>query len=205
MINVIKFLSFFSILIFLFSCGGKSDRDTSELYKKSTTRGEIIARSGTVFRSGTDPEQMRDQMIDAEHRLQTGGGLFGKKAGFDFLTREKKDENNTNYASVGLPINPYLWRGSLETVEFMPLLSADPFAGVILTDWFSEGDNKERCKLNIFIKGVEFKTTNLKVNSFCQYLSDDNVWINQKISEENNIKLENAILNKAKKIRLSQG
>ena len=87
----------------------------------------------------------------------------------------------------------------------MPLLSADPFAGVILTDWFSEGNSKERCKLNIFIKGAEFKTTNLKVNTFCQTLSSNNIWTDQKVNEENNIKLENVILNRAKKIRLSQG
>ena len=196
------FILSLAMLCVLFSCNKKEGRDTSDLYKKSTTRGEIIARSGTTFRAGSDEKKMREQMIDAENRLQTGGGLFGKKAGFDFLDNNKKDKNT--YSSVGFPINPYLWKGSLETVEFMPLLSADPFAGVILTDWFSEGNNKERCKLNIFIKGVEFKTDNLKVNTFCQILSDNN-WIDKKVSEENNTKLENAILNKAKKLRLSQG
>ena len=51
---------------------------------------------------------------------------------------------------------------------------------------------------------MQLKTENLKVNSFCQKLNEKNVWIDQKINQENNIKLENAILNKAKKIRLSQ-
>ena len=55
-----------------------------------------------------------------------------------------------------------------------------------------------------FIKGVELKTDNLKVNSFCQVLNNNGNWVDQKISGENNTKLENAILNKAKKIRLSQ-
>ena len=108
-------------------------------------------------------------------------------------------------ASIGMPINPYLWKGSLETVNFMPLLSADPFGGIIITDWYApENNSNERCKLNIFVKGVEFKSDNIKVNSFCQSLSDKNIWIDKKPNVENNIKLENAILNKAKKIRLSQ-
>ena len=47
------------------------------------------------------------------------------------------------------------------------------------------------------------KTSNLKVNSFCQTMVDGN-WLDQKINQKNNADLENAILNKAKKIRLSQ-
>ena len=48
------------------------------------------------------------------------------------------------------------------------------------------------------------KTDNLKVNSFCQSLSDGQ-WLDIKNNADNDAKLENAILNKAKKIRLSQG
>ena len=44
-------------------------------------------------------------------------------------------------------------------------------------------------------------TENLKVTSFCQEYKDP-LWVNKKINEENNIKIENAILNKAKKLRL---
>ena len=88
----------------------------------------------------------------------------------------------------------------------MPLLSADPFGGVIITDWYTDQNNtNQRCKLNIFIKGVEMKTDNLKVNSFCQTLSKDNNWIDEKVDKSNNRQLENAILNEAKKIKLSQG
>ncbi len=93
----------------------------------------------------------------------------------------------------------------METISFMPLTSADPFGGIIITDWYAEQNgSNQRCKINIFIKGVELKTENLKVNSFCQKLNEKNVWIDQKTNQENNTKLENAILNKAKKIRLSQ-
>ena len=53
----------------------------------------------------------------------------------------------------GMPINQFLWRGTLETISFTPLNSADPIGGTILTDWYSSGsNNNERCK-NIFITG----------------------------------------------------
>ena len=114
------------------------------------------------------------------------------------------NKSNKTTATIGLPINPYLWQGSLETIDFMPLASADPFAGIIITDWYTgQGAPNERCKINIFIKGSEMKADNLKVNSFCQSLSNEQ-WLDIKNNTDNDAKLENAILNKAKKIRLSK-
>ena len=106
---------------------------------------------------------------------------------------------------MGLPINPFLWRASIEVINFMPLASTDPFAGTIITDWYTaENSLGERCKLNIFINGADMKTDNLKVSSFCQSLKN-NQWVNSPSNKEDNIKLENAILNKAKKLKLTSG
>ena len=192
-------------VLFLFGCNKNlTDEEKKEMYSKSTSRDAIIERSGTKIRAGTDEAVLKAQMDDAENRLRTGGGLFGKGGLEMFNTEDKKDQGGV--ASVGMPINPYLWRGSLEVVDFMPLLSADPFGGVIITDWYTDQNNtNQRCKLNIFIKGVEMKTDNLRVNSFCQTLSKDNNWIDEKVDKSNNRQLENAILNTAKKIKLSQG
>ena len=185
--------------IFLLSCN-EDGMDTTELWENSQASGDIIERSGTVLPTGT-PEDRKVALEDAENRLRTGGGLFGKKGGIDLINT---NEEKSSTASIGMPINPYLWRGSLETIEFMPLVSADPFGGIIITDWYTGLNNpNERCKINIFIKGFEMKTSNLKVNSFCQILVDGN-WLDQQINQKNNADLENAILNKAKKIRLSQ-
>ena len=187
-------------LFFFTSCAGdKEKKDTSELYKKSQTRGAIIERAGVTM-GGDDTAKGRQlQMEVAENKLQSGGGLFGKKGGLDLLNQDKK----TASIGMGMPINPYLWKASLETINFMPLSSADPFAGLIITDWYSQNNTNERCKINIFIKGVELKTSNLKVNSFCQTLSDTNNWISNETDIMTNAQIENAILNKAKKLKLS--
>ena len=188
--------------MFLFSCG-KSDRDTSELYKKSQTRGEIISRSGTQLPGGSK-EQMDTQLKDAQNRLRTGGGLLGKKpTNLIDLVKGGNKSGDVTVGSIGLPINPYLWKGALETIDFMPLSSIDPMSGIIITEWYSDSNSiNERCKINIFIKGVELKSNNLKVNVFCQELSNQNTWVNKSQQNDNNIKLENAILNKAKKLKI---
>ena len=162
----------------------------------------IVERSGTQMRAGSDEETKRIQLMDAQNRIRTKGGLFGKE-GIKIFDTDTERQNNV--ASVGLPINPYLWRASIETVNFMPIASADPFAGIIVTDWYSANIPSERCKLNIFINGADLKTDNLKVNSFCQKLSAEKLWVDTINDNDNDIKIENAILNKAKKIKLSAG
>tara|TARA_E500000178_G_scaffold19780_1_gene18621 strand:+ start:5619 stop:6137 length:519 start_codon:yes stop_codon:yes gene_type:complete len=167
-----------------------------ELWSKAQTKQSIIERSGTKFNSATDMELA---MRDAETRLQTGGGLLGKN-GLSFGDVLNRDENNST--TISMSVNPFLWKGALETISFMPLNSADQIGGTIITDWYSTTDNQnERCKLNIFISGKKLSTENLRVTSFCQEFRDQ-IWVNKKIDKENNIKIENAILNKAKKLRL---
>ncbi len=170
-----------------------------ELWSKAQTRQSIIERSGTKFNSAID---MDLAMRDAETRLQTGGGLLGK-GGLNFDTvLGKGNDNENSQTSIAMNVNMFLWRGALETVDFMPLNSADQVGGTIITDWYSTPEKyDERCKLNIFITGKALRTENLKVVSFCQELKDQ-IWVSKKIDGDNNIKIENAILNKAKKLRL---
>jgi hypothetical protein len=184
-------------LFFIISCNSnKSEKDMEELWSKAQTKQSIIERSGTKFNSATDMELA---MRDAETRLQTGGGLLGKN-GLSFGDVLNRDENNST--TISMSVNPFLWKGALETISFMPLNSADQIGGTIITDWYSTTDNQnERCKLNIFISGKKLSTENLRVTSFCQEFRDQ-IWVNKKIDKENNIKIENAILNKAKKLRL---
>ena len=196
---------FFKILViismlFISSCNSNlTKEEKKELWSKAQTREAIIERSGTKFNSAIDPELA---MRDAETRLQSGGGLLGK-GGLSFggvLNQEGESDKET--VGMQMPINIFLWRSALETVNFMPLNSADPMGGTILTDWYSGADkDNERCKLNIFITGKELKTQNLKVTTFCQEFKGQK-WVDKKVDKDNNIKIENAILNKAKKLRI---
>ena len=189
-------------MVFVVSCNKNLTKEESkELWSKAQTSGEILNRSGTPINSANNKKAA---LRDAETRLSTGGGLFGKEGLAIFGGDGNKGAaNQGGIASIGMPINPYLWKASLETINFMPLSSADPFAGLIITDWYSQNNTNERCKINIFIRGVELKTSNLKVNSFCQTLSDTNNWVSNETDIKVNAQIENAILNKAKKLKLS--
>ena len=196
------FLLRFIIIVSLFivsACNRNlTEEEKEELWSKAQTRQAIIDRSGTKFNSAMDPELA---LRDAETRLQSGGGLLGKKGlSLDMLGREKSNVSSSA-SSVAMPVNVYLWRSALETLSFMPLNSADPIGGTILTDWYSTTNNiNERCKLNVFISGKQLTTQNLKVSSFCQEFQNQ-IWVNIEIDNSKNTQIENAILNKAKKLR----
>ena len=189
------------LLLFVFSCNtNKSEEEMEELWSQAQTTGEIINRSGTVFNSGINKDLA---LRDAETRLQSGGGLFGKGGmSLGGIIGGNDQEQSRSAGMIAMSVNPFLWRAALETIDFMPLSSADQIGGTIITDWYSTSSNeKERCKLNIFITGINLKTENLRVVSFCQEFKNP-TWVNKETEKENNIKIENAILNKAKKLKL---
>ena len=199
MLKINNFL-ILTLCFFAFGCNKNlTDQEKEEMWSKAQTSGEIIRRSGTVF----NPDQNKElAMRDAQTRLQTGGGLFGKSGGLVFGDGAEKNKQNSS-TTIGMPVNPYLWKATLKTIDFMPLSSTDPFAGTIITDWYTtEANVNQRCKLNVFISGLELKTDNLRVSSFCQTLKN-NQWVNIATDVNDNIKLENAILNNAKKLKIS--
>jgi len=198
--KVINVILIILISVFINGCSAGGYNEPSEASQKKLDNQSIIKRSGTNMTGGTQAKNEM-QMRDAMNRLRTGGGMLDKskaRGGIFGMGR-----NEQTIASIGMPINPYLWRASLESIDFIPLSSADPFAGIIITDWYNdEKSPNERCKINIFIKGVELNTNNLKASIFCQESISDQ-WIDKNIDNNKNISLENVILEKAKKLRLA--
>ncbi|HKR20565.1 MAG TPA: DUF3576 domain-containing protein [Stellaceae bacterium] len=120
--------------------------------------------------------------------------------------------NNNNTASTnsggggapGVGVNSFLWHASLDTVSFMPLASADPFGGVIITDWFSPPQTPdERFKVNIFILNRELRADGVRCSVFRQARDSKGNWIDAPVDKNTSVDLENAILARARQIRLS--
>ena len=71
---------------------------------------------------------------DPEHdKLYKNGSLLSDQGGADILNLNGEDKNA---GTTGIGVNGFLWRATLDTVSFMPISSADPFGGVIITDWY---------------------------------------------------------------------
>jgi hypothetical protein len=104
----------------------------------------------------------------------------------------------------GLGVNAYLWRAALDTLDFLPLASADPFGGVIITDWYVNPEKAdERLKATVYILDTRLRADGVSAAVFRETMADGGQWTSASVSPETNIALENAILSKARQLRLS--
>src|SRR4051794_41160264 len=53
------------------------------------------------------------------------------------------DDGETATDMPQLGVNAYLWRATLDTLNFMPLASADPVGGVVISDWYAAPDKPD--------------------------------------------------------------
>ncbi len=108
-----------------------------------------------------------------------------------------------NAQDAGIGVNSYLWRASLDTLNFMPLASADPFGGVIITDWYSDPTTpNERFKATVYILDTRLRADALNVSIFRQ-TQVNGAWADATVDPETEIQIENAILTRARQLRLS--
>ena len=123
------------------------------------------------------------------------GGLFGSKP-------KEKDDSGT-----GVAVNAYLWRASLDTINFIPLVSADPFGGVIITDWYTPSETpNERMKVQVTILDRELRADGVRVSVFKQQTSPKGGnWVDAQVDPRTNIDIENAILTRARQLRIAGG
>jgi len=104
---------------------------------------------------------------------------------------------------VTLGVNSYLWHAALDTLSFMPLQSADPFGGVIITDWYSDPqDPNERMRVTVYILDRRLRADGLKISTFRQTHSADG-WVDAQVNPDTANKLEDAILTRARELRLA--
>jgi len=104
---------------------------------------------------------------------------------------------------VTLGVNSYLWHATLDTLAFLPLASADPFGGVVITDWYvAPNAPDERLKVTIYILDRALRADGLKVVVFRQTRSAGN-WSDAQPSPDTAHKLEDAILTRARELRLA--
>ncbi len=130
--------------------------------------------------------------IDFENR----NTIFGK-GGLNFFG--SKTPEGTGGA---LGVNSFLWRASLDTISFMPVNSADPFGGVILTDWHTPNEApSERFKLNVYILDRTLRADGIRVAVFRQVQDRSGNWRDAGVPNETGTKIEDAILIRARQLR----
>ncbi|HLO78772.1 MAG TPA: DUF3576 domain-containing protein [Magnetospirillum sp.] len=116
-----------------------------------------------------------------------------------FSSDKKKDKGD----GAGIGVNSFLWRASLDTIAFMPIATADPFGGTIITDWYQLPESPaERFKVNVFIMDRALRADGVKVSVFKQMRDTSGQWVDVKVDPRMPTDLENSILTRARQLRI---
>lgn len=106
--------------------------------------------------------------------------------------------------SAAIGVNGYLWRATLDTLAFMPLASADPYGGVVITDWYANPEKPdERFKATVYILDSRLRADGLNVTVFKEVSNGAGGWTAAPTSDQTSVDIENAILTRARQLRLS--
>ena len=167
-------------------------------YRRTT----ILLTSLLVLASCQDADVSNDYPSkDSKKQQQVDGKAFGPDGLMIFGTREEP-ESGAGGSIIG--VNSYLWRATLDTVSFMPLASADPFGGVVITDWYSPpGVQSERFKLNVYILGADLRADGVRASVFRQLQDDSGTWTAESVDKQTGTDLEDAILTRARQLRIA--
>ncbi|MGB0506375.1 MAG: DUF3576 domain-containing protein [Pikeienuella sp.] len=148
---------------------------------------------GTASKPRVDPQDSTTAGLPAETEQR-----LSDIAGFDLLG------NGNGGGGLGT-VNQHLWRASLDTLAFLPLNTTDPITGVIATDWASTPDApEERFKVTAYVLGNALSPNTLKIAVFREIRDPAGAWTTAAVSGATARQLEDAILVKARQLRIGE-
>lgn len=136
---------------------------------------------GTAARQQASALESRDREFD-----------IGEESFFDLF-------RNRGSAESGVAVNRYLWQASLDTLSFLPLEGADPFSGLIVTDWGRVAGDATPYRVTVYISEPALDARALKVAAFRQQGGRA-----VPVAETENRRVEDAILTRARQLRIAQ-
>lgn len=137
----------------------------------------------------------REQLLRATSAAGTSGGITIFGGGTE------KGQEDGRGGGGGLGVNAFLWRATLDTLSFMPLASADPFGGVIITDWHAPGGvSNERFKATAYVLGRQLRSDGVRIAVFRQVRGPGG-WLDAPVSSATAAELEDKVLTRARELR----
>ncbi len=147
----------------------------------------------------------RDEYTSQSGRDRVRGRLTGQDDGIVLFGTARSRPEDAATGGAGLGVNAYLWRATLDTLAFMPLASADPFGGVIITDWYSPpGAGAERFKATAYVMGRQLRSDGVRISIFRQIRQGQN-WVDAVVAPATGAELEDRVLARARELRSQSG
>lgn len=154
----------------------------------------IILNLISCTSSKNDGEQIEPNVQKrAEAEAKKGGGiiLFGG---------DKKNSGTIDFSSTNV-----MWRATLKTLNFLPLVSADYSAGLIVTDWYSDQKlGKEQIKIQVSFLSNDLKSESIVVSSFKRICEPNGICTNSSVNESVNKEIKDSIITNARLLKIEE-
>jgi hypothetical protein len=114
----------------------------------------ILALLFSCSKNENQSQEIFEPNVDKRARAAVGGGItvFGNKS-----------SGSTTYEFASSNV---LWRATLKSLDFLPLINADYSGGVIIYDWYSQSNNpKEQIKISVQFLNNELRSDSIKITA----------------------------------------
>jgi hypothetical protein len=148
------------------------------------------------------------QPMGGTARDQAQRERFGTITGSDGVTLfslgGQRQQNEGGGVGGGIGVNAFIWQATLDTIDFIPLSSADPFGGLIITDWYQSVDAPgERVKMHVQIRDAALRADAVRVSVFRQVRDEAGDWLDAPVEATTARSIEDHILTRARELRIS--
>src|SRR5471032_1794276 len=167
------------------------------LFFRLLTAGALVAFVAGCNNGYDDPRTKDSGGVRDKRDVKQGTGLAGTTReqgtlfgpGGVFGSKDKKEDSG---GGTGVAVNAFLWRASLDTINFIPLISAEP--------------PNERLKVQVTILDRDLRADGVRVSVFKQQTNaKGGGWVDAQVDPHTNTDIVNAILTRARQLRVAQG
>ena len=129
-----------------------------------------------------------------ENERDKGGGIFGD------INKTEKGSSSVNFASSNV-----MWRATIKSLDFLPLISADYAGGVIIYDWYSETENsKEQIKVSVQFLNNEIRTDSIKVIAHKKICTSINNCSSSTVDKKFSETIKDNIISSARSLKIEE-
>ena len=144
--------------------------------------------------TGKETSYEIDPQKRAKEYAKQGGGLFGD------INNKKSSATTYDFASSNI-----LWRATLKSLDFLPLVNADYSGGVIVYDWYSDKENSnEQIKVTVKFLNNELRTDSIQVTAHKKICEDSGRCTTKKLDDKFSNDIKDTIITSAISLRIEE-
>jgi hypothetical protein len=129
----------------------------------------------------------------AKEFAEKGQGIFGD------INNKKSSGNTFEFSTSNV-----LWRATLKSLDFLPLVNADYSGGIIVYDWYSTNSSNEQIKISVRFLSNELRSDSIEIISHKKTCDQNNKCITEKLNNNLPADIKDKILLAARTMRIEE-